>query len=390
MAGTNWGSYNLPAIWQMLQGENVCTGADRVLAWDGLATSVREQHRRLVQAGEELAAVWPPESNASALVFQNQISDLAASMQETLTCAEDTRVGLQGVMEAIGTAQSTIRTLAAGRAQVSGDFVPRFIDHAEDEYDAKAQQAMSLAEAAIADHSTQIKAPTLYTMRAGKNSTTSILGNDGGSSTGGSASATVRATPVAVAVPHDPVLGHPGTESDPAGGSNPAGSGSGRDPSLGTGPGLSGVTAPPAVPSPGPGPTVGLPAGSGASNGGLPGVLGVVPGVGGVGGAGGFGVPAGRMGASGVRRPVPIRRGLPSGAVIGEGELAGRGRGVTGESPLAAQGSRRSRREDGSESSLHGEADEQWETLDGVAPVIVPDTKAVRHDPGPGVLGLGR
>lgn len=391
MSATNWGRYNLPAIWAMLEGENVCTGADRVLAWEGLATSVREQHRQLVKAGEDLAAVWPPEKNDSAKVFLNKISNLAASMNETLTRAEDTRVGLRGVMEAIGEAQSTIKTLADGRAAVSTDWVPRFVDHAEDEYDTKAQQAMGKAEDAIADHSSEIRAPSLFVVDDIRSDTGTDFVDDGGSSTGSSGSGTVRATPVPVVVPHDPVLPDPG--SDSTGGSDPgtgSGAGSGHDPSTGIGLGLSGAALPPAAPAPGPGIAVGQPVAPAAGGGGLPGTVigggafGLVPGAG---GPGGFGAPIGRAGASGGRQAVPIRRGLPSGAVIGEGELgAGRG-GAAGQPPLG-QGNRRGRRKDGADSSIGGDADEQWEALDGVTPVIAPDTTVVRHDPGPGVLGF--
>ena len=63
MAGANWDNYNLPAIWAMLEPDNVCTGADKVLAWDSLATSVRDQHKRLQAAGQKLADAWPPEKN---------------------------------------------------------------------------------------------------------------------------------------------------------------------------------------------------------------------------------------------------------------------------------------------------------------------------------------
>jgi hypothetical protein len=44
----------------------------------------------------------------------------------------------------------------------------------------------------------------------------------------------------------------------------------------------------------------------------------------------------------------------------------------------------------GSERHLDGEADQQWETQEGVAPVIKPDRKPVKHDPGPGVIGFDR
>ena len=390
MAATNWERYNLPAIWAMLEGENVCTGADRVLAWEGLATSVREQHRQLIQAGENLAQVWPPEKNVSAKVFLGRISDLATSMNETLTRAEDTRVGLRGVTEAIGEAQSTVKTLADGRAAVSGDWVPRFVDHAEDEYDAKAQQAMVKAEAAIADHSTQIQAPTLFDMRGRKDETGGDVVDSDGPSSGSSRLGAVRATPVPVAVPHDPVLADPGG-SDP--GTGP-GTASGHDPSLGIGLGLSGVAIPPAAPTPapalGPGPGPGVTVAPAAGAGTLPGALigGGALGLGpGAGGLGGFGVPIGRSGPVGGRQAVPMRRGLPSGAVIGEGELgAGRG-GVAGPAQFGP-GSRPGRRGDGSDTSIGADANEQWGTRHGVTPVIAPDTTVARHDPGPGVIGL--
>jgi len=409
MAATNWGRYNLPAIWTMLEGENVCTGADRVLAWEGLATSVREQHRQLIKAGDDLAAVWPPEQNDSAKVFLNKISDLASSMDDTLSRAEDTRVGLGGVIEAIGEAQSTVKTLADGRAAVSSDWVPRFIDHAEDEYDTRAQQAMAKAEAAIADHSAQIQAPSLYFIGGHKGDESTDFVADSGSSSGSLGSGAVRTTPVPVVVPHDPVLPDPGGDSGAAGGSDPgtsSGAGSGHDPSLGTGLGLSGVTGLPSAPAPtvGPGSTVGQPIAPAPVAGGLPGAvigggpLGFVPGTGtGTGGVGGFGVPIGRPGAPGGRQAVPMRRALPSGAVIGQGDLgagqrdlgAGRG-GPAGQALLGGQGNRRDRGTEGSDASIGAVADERWGTGDGVTPVIEPDTTVVRHDPGPGVLGFDR
>ncbi len=340
MTATNWGAYNLPAIWQMLQPEDGGAGADRVLAWDGLATSVREQHRRLVRAGEDLAAVWPPETNASARAFLDRLGELATSMQETLTCAEDVRVGLRGVVKALDEAKRTMGALAADRALVSHDWIPRFIDHAEDEYDVRAQQVMARAEAAIADHTPQIKAPPLYAMSVDP-------GAHAGA--GGTNAAAVRATPVAVAAPHDPVL--PGT------------------PTQATGLELSGVPTTPALPPTGAVAGPGQLAPPGPASGVLPGaVIGAVPAAG---GRGGLLVTPGRPGGSGGRAAPPPRRALPSGAVLGQGGLAGRARAA--------------RRPDGVPNG--GVADEQWEARTGVAPVIAPDTPA-RHDPGPGIIGL--
>ncbi|RZU48667.1 hypothetical protein EV385_0385 [Krasilnikovia cinnamomea] len=423
MSATNWDNYNLPAIEDMLKGENACTGADRVLAWEGLASSVREQHRRLAKAAEDLAAVWPPEKNASALAFQKLIDELGASMAETLTCAEDTRAGLRGVLDAISTAQTTIRTLSQGRAEVSDDLTPRFIDHAEDEYDEQAQQVMREAEAAIRDHNPQIRAPQLFRMEIRKGEDGGdfpVDPGDPGNPGGGSGQAAIHARPLPVAVPHDPVLvGEPPHSAVTAPGTMP-----GHDPSPGVGPGLAGSTITPAGPLPGqglggfpggsaaggtlPGAVIGGGAGNaaagliaGAGGAGALGMLGAgglgafgAPGAGAIGGAagGGLGVPgglgvSGGPGAAASRQAVPMRRGMPSGAVIG---ADGHGAGGRGQSPFGVPGQRPGRRSEDGAGMPEGEADQQWATADGVQAVIVPDATQARHDPGPGVLGFPR
>jgi hypothetical protein len=74
---------------------------------------------------------------------------------------------------------------------------------------------------------------------------------------------------------------------------------------------------------------------------------------------------------------------LPSGSFIGEGEVG------AGQAPLTGRAGRGGHR-DHPGFSAGGLACQQWETSEGVAPVIAPDTTVVRHDPGPGVLGIDR
>jgi hypothetical protein len=287
---------------------------------------------------------------------------------------------------------------------VADDWMPRFVDHAEDKYDEHAQAAMREAEAAVGDHGAQIQAPALFKMEAWKGDDgehikggTGTGGSSaGGSSAGGSARG-LHAAPVPVA----PSAGPPIHDLPGLSGSDPdlsQNGGPGLPGDAGaSGPVLSGitpVTGPPGagLTNPGSGAGLGPPPGSG------PGALGVVP-VGGGLGVGGPGAVPGINGAPGTRRPVPVRRGLPSGAVIGEDSdrgLAGRGGGASGGSSMGAvpmgggmaggRGSGR-RRDDG---SIDGDADQQWATQQGVTPVIAPDDRQVRHDPGPGVIGMDR
>ncbi|GGQ79484.1 hypothetical protein GCM10010166_56850 [Couchioplanes caeruleus subsp. azureus] len=450
MAGANWEAYNLPSIWGMLEKENACTGADRVMNWEGLAHDVRTQHRRLEEAKEALAAVWSPDKNASAQRFLGLMGSLADSMQETLTRAEDTRAGLRGVLEALSEARAAVSTWAEERNVVSTDLIPRWADGAEDEYDEKARQAMRKAEAAIADHSTQIQPPALFDPTSGRRVGPTPVDDEPGTSgsgagaagvggLGSSASAGLSAAPLPVPVPHNPpppVFGPDGVVG---------GVGAGTGSSLpGSGPGLAGVL-PLAPPLPaGELPVGAVPPPAAGGGGGLPGPViggggpvGLVPG-GGPGVIGGVSRPVGGRGASAGRQAVPVRSALPSGTIIGAngagarpgvrtGGIAGAngagarpgakvggiigangaglnagakvggsagaktgaaGRPASGRQPVVQVGQAGRGHQNGTDgSSIEGTADQTWDVRRGVAPVIEPDTRTVRHDPGPGVIG---
>ncbi|MFG1609970.1 hypothetical protein [Actinoplanes sp. NPDC049265] len=393
---SNWGNYNLPALWNMIQHENSCTGADRVLDWQNLAQSVRDQHRRLLKSREELAAAWPPGTNESATVFFQYLDKLASSMDDTLIRAETTRVGLHGVIEAIAKAQTTIRPLLEQRAAVADDIVPRFVDHAEDEYDEKAQQAMAEAEKTIGEHLHQIQTPQIFTMGGSVDderdwNPDTDEGSDNGSGSGsgsgmGSSGAALQAHPIPVTVPNDPpyIEGRPGDVPSSVGTVTPPGtlppSNSGVDLAGVITPGSTGLP-PNTIGAPG----LATPATLGGGSTGMPlgsGALGMMPGLGAGAGMPLMG-PTGRAGAGVGRGPVPMRQGMPSGAVIG-GQPGGRG---TPGQLMPGQNGRSASGDSEEELLPGGEADQLWGVDKGVAPIITPDNSVARHDPGPGVIG---
>jgi hypothetical protein len=114
------------------------------------------------------------------------------------------------------------------------------------------------------------------------------------------------------------------------------------------------------------------------------GAVGHAPGARRAAGVGGVGEAPTRAGTLDGRRAVTAGRGLPSGGPVGEGEVGGR------QVPLGGRADRRGRGPDTPGFSSGGLAYQLWETSEGVAPVIAPDTTVVRHDPGPGVLGIDR
>jgi hypothetical protein len=416
MSDVDWNRYNLPAIWSLISDVDVCDGADRVLAWDGLASTVRDQHKRLLAAAESLAAVWPPSKNDSAFYFMQAVNGLAGSMEETMSKAEDTKAALNGVVDAFGTAQSKIRDLASGRDAVSHDWKPRFVDHAEDKYDEHAQAAMRDAEAAIGDHGSKIQSPSLYrlTVAGFDDNRQNVPSGSGGAGSGGSASGTgppaVEARPNPVEVPSDPSSMIPppaglGSTSPGLAGSDSNGVGVGSDPGS-SGPVLSGLPTTPAggaggvPPFSGVGPTPGVPGGpiglgpnGGGPIGGGPVVPGVLP-IGGSGfgpgGLGALGGPSAKGTGGGTRQRLSTRKAMPSGAVIGEESERGTGARSTAGGAMPMGAGAGGRGQGRSEEHLDGEADQRWATQEGVAPVIEPDDKPVRHDPGPGVIGFNK
>ncbi len=376
MPATDWTAYNLPAIWTMIRAENTCTGADRVTNWESLAGDVRTQLNALQEARARLAAAWPPEENDSARAFLDKMDLVADSMSQTLRRAEDIRSGLRGIIEAIGEAQTAIRPWADARLVASDDLIPRWADHAEDEYDAKAREAMRRAEAAVADFTPQLDAPPLFE-GAGDIGGLGIEVPEGGSGAGPS-------TPGAEALAPLPGSGSSARELEPG---SPAGSGvdlAGAappviNPATASPPAGSGVPAAPGA-SLVPGAVIGAAGaiGAGGAIGGLPGRSGA-PGRFGQGGIGGSGpVPPGSRSPSTPAPSGPLRAATPAGGVIG---------GVPPVMPgMGARPSGRGGTED-ARGVTRGDADQSWEVPSGVAPVIRPDRRRHRHDPGPGIIG---
>lgn len=403
--GLDWGRMNVLAIWSLLDGDNLEHAANRPNDWGNLSAALQESKRRLDAAAQQLETVWPASSNPAAQALQDHISVLSGSMQETLAKAAGTKSGLNGVITALSTAKDTVGQLKQQRESKSHDLIPRQIDRAEDHLDTQAQQAMVQAEAAVSDHSAQLQAPLLYELTVGSEN---VDGQKLGGPTGdGSGRSTLRAEPKDVTTSTRPSFDYPvtgGGTSTGVGstghlGAGAAGHGGSAPPAAGasgsTGPVLTGVT-PPVLPPAGSLPTTGvavtLPAGGSGS---LPSSVGVLP----IGAGtltpgltdGGAARWSGGADAIGVRTPVAIRTAMPSGAVIGGRPETGIGASTAapGQTPMGTAGRVRPGQRSGDDVN-EGEADQLWQTAQGVLPVIEPIRSDDRHDPGPGVIGYSR
>ncbi|WP_433297888.1 hypothetical protein ACQP2F_42095 [Actinoplanes sp. CA-030573] len=359
---TNWGAYNTPRLWSMVMDEDENAGRDQVSAWRTLAGSVRSQRQALLTARADLVAAWPPEENASSAAFVNELDILIGKLDAASADADSTGSGLDNIVTAIQTAKTTIKPLWEKYKDKSDDWVPNWWDHAEDDIDKEARNAMITAERAVEDSVAQLKVPEPYSLKIDGGSIDEEPGSGekptgGGGRTGGSTSRGITAE-----VPHNPPPHLPGHDAtlpdgnqggsvdgpgDLGGGSGGGGGiggggaggvgsiGGGGSVSGGSGPDLAGVITPGQPPSPG-GPGGTLPTtGIGGGGGTLP-----APGIGGGGGGGGY-VPG--LLPSGGGAPIPagggraggIRPGGRLGGTIGEpGAAGGRGGGI----PMGAGG----------------------------------------------------
>jgi hypothetical protein len=378
---TNWGAFNTPRLWAMVSDEDNPDAWRQVAAWGEVAVAVKDHRARLVQARDALTAAWPPEQNAAAQAFVDELNTLIGRMDIARQDADTTATGLANILEALRTAKNQIQPLYDEYKSKSDDLVPAWWDHAEDDIDTKARAVMVAAEQIVQQNVPQLKVPDPYTMDP-KGARGGFEPTGDGSATGSSGAGTSgrsRGT-TDVPVPHDPVPpmpGHDATVPSSSGGSGPDGTGGGGTGGGGTGSGGSGaagsIAGGPAlagvIPPPPPGappvapPGASPPGGGGLPTGGgpvtgimpvtnapmpglLPGGLGGGLGPGGVGPAGGTGVPgpAGTTGVGGgyARGSRPVARGasraLPSGAVIGETVGGGRAPGAAGTGGVSGRG----------------------------------------------------
>lgn len=393
----NWQAYDTHAIWQILKDEDAAKGYEGVTSWNTVSSHLDVQEERLRYARHALAAVWPPEQNESARAFLQEIDRTLTSMAETRNTACDILSGLNGIVSELADARKEVRAQLAHRMDAADDLKPRFFDHAEDKIDAQVRQAMAQREKAFADHASKIQPPPMFKLELSIFGDPTPPGPTGTPETGvGSRNPDGGYTPVPVQVPHDPPAPRPG--HDPFA---PQKGMSGGD-----GPVLGGAKT---LPTQGGGGGHLSPVQSGTSDSFLPGLI-----------AGGMATSAlgglmdrpGTMTSPGAVRPVAVRSGLPSGTVIGgaaaDGSIPGAksvpGRSVSpsvigGGQPGAA--GRSTAMMQGMQNGAHGRRGQQgdtvdleptspWEADEGVAPVIKPDERVIRHDAGVEVIGWDR
>jgi hypothetical protein len=444
---SEYDGYDIKQLWQMVDAarQGLQPSHDQVAALNNAQQMLSGHAQSLDDARDQLAAKWPPETNAASAAYLTELDRLIAAVKDAaLSCAVNVfHINMVGDAiiqahdklaplhtefvkneSALAQYDADIKSFGDGATLIPGGSAiasgaarlftsPPVDDGRQDELTKQARQAMVPLAGAAQDGATYIKPPAPYeppTITGDYIENPKQIGDPG--SSGG---ATVP-----------PRIDLPASTRGPAATpTSPTGDDLANRPLPGdSGPVLSGYSPLPVQPTTSP-PLPGAPGpGSGTTIGALPSIIS------GLGGSPtGFGAPArgagGRLpsnfapgeagpfgrgsaprsgvigtlpGGAGPVRSSPARVN-PPGGVIGQqpgagGKAAGRaasGR-ISGSNGAGLTGSRPGRRGPGTHGAdrQHWDPDNPWEVDEGVDPVIVPDPSPARVDPGPGIIGLDR
>jgi len=434
---SEYSGYPIKQLWQMVDAakQGLQPSHDQVAALNKAQQMLSGHAESLERARDQLAAKWPPETNAASAAYLTELDRLIIAVKDTaLSCAVNV-FHVNTVSDAIIQAHATLEPLhrefvenevslarydaeinafGAGASLIPGGSTvakgaaklftsPPVEDGRQDELTKQAQQAMVPLTGAAQDGATYIKPPAPYAPptvgRSIDEKSTELAGDSSSGSSGGAIQSPAIDPPAYKQHQSDSATVSPGQAS-------------------GSGPTLSGYapmpvqpaanTASPIGPSgssnsigqlPSGPPTIGFGTPGGYGNR-LPGV--VIPDATGIvrGPLGSVGPPRGGVignvpGVMGTIGSTPSRVN-PSGSMIGQhpgvgGKDAARATGSRGSSNSAATtGSQTGQRRGSSARSkeAHWDPDNPWVLDEGVEPVILPDALPRRIDPGPGIIGI--
>ncbi|WP_433057782.1 hypothetical protein [Dactylosporangium sp. CS-033363] len=375
--------FRLPELWQIVQGENPEDGFTHITTLNRLRTALEQECVNLRVHRDRLIAGWPPDRSEAAWAFVGRINDMIDVMTQTADAARRISIGVDETYAAIRVVRGRLESLLARYPLRQGqNLVTDDLKNAE--LDQRGRDALIAADARIVGAAEQINVSPPAYQRFDEQGSAIQVEQAPGAGGPGRPSGFPRAGRGRSAVLQAPVFDPP----SPSPGNGPRDGvdlGDGltltREPGVSTS--VANVGAPPGPPlAPfgsvgGHGSTVLPPA--------TPGGVGVRPGVLGPGGV----ISAPRPGAATAGPPtaVPMTGGVPrSGAAapqsVRRGTAAGAG-GYRDRSYEQYADRRRARRNE-------SDGNEVWAVREGVPPIIEAPAEPLRHDPGPGVLGIDR
>ncbi|MDI1465881.1 hypothetical protein QEZ54_33400 [Catellatospora sp. KI3] len=162
---TNWNSFDVPRMWDSVRTEDDPIAWGQVQGWESLGQLLADQHDRLARMRNNLVSVWQPEHSEAADKFFGFLDRLILAMRENAYAAAGTARGLDGVLAALRTAKDKVAPLKEQWDNVTSDWLPEWWDHAAENLNNAARQAMTDAEVAVGDHRRRFIVPSVFDYR---------------------------------------------------------------------------------------------------------------------------------------------------------------------------------------------------------------------------------
>jgi hypothetical protein len=117
-APTNWASYGLSEIWQMVDGEDGWVSWNQYDAWHRMAALCDDQAAQLSAALAQLARRWPPTPGSASYAFAAWVEAMVASMRRSADAARRNQGAIYEITVALGSARAEI----AGLVEQAGQY----------------------------------------------------------------------------------------------------------------------------------------------------------------------------------------------------------------------------------------------------------------------------
>lgn len=112
-APTNYSPYRVPQLWQMVEDEDGTLAGHQEQAWKRQEQLLNSQVARLRKLRDDLTAKWPPEKNQAAAVFIAHVDTMITAMESTSVAAGEIRSGLREIAASLREARLKLQPIAA-------------------------------------------------------------------------------------------------------------------------------------------------------------------------------------------------------------------------------------------------------------------------------------
>jgi hypothetical protein len=166
VSAADWKPYDVPGLAGLLAEQPTDSGT-HAMAWQQAYETLTDQRQRLEAARAALTEAWPASPGSAAGSFFDQVDALTHAMSATAETAVNAHGALTGIVTAVDGATAKVDTLHQSWQQnqtTIGGIVPA--DDWTQPLNNQAHAVMGQADAAIAEHATQLTPPVPYTPHA--------------------------------------------------------------------------------------------------------------------------------------------------------------------------------------------------------------------------------